>query len=163
MSLITLGVVPFIVISNYITMEFEKGLTGAVGDAEKQANLLIGDAVNNFKTVQSFGYEELIVKKYHSLIYPIYAASRNKHIKGGFSYGLSQFIVFAVFALLFYTGGMVVEANCESKVINVNGLDVVSMECSVEPKEIFIALFAIFFGANQAGMAMSMGPDIGKA
>lgn len=51
MSLITLGCVPFIVISNYITMEFEKGLTGATGDSEKQANLLIGDAINNFKTV----------------------------------------------------------------------------------------------------------------
>jgi hypothetical protein len=36
-------------------------------------------------------------------------------------------------------------------------------KCSVEPKEVFIALFAIFFGANHAGMAMSMGPDLGKA
>lgn len=27
----------------------------------------------------------------------------------------------------------------------------------------FIALFALFFGANHAGMAMSMGPDLGKA
>lgn len=27
----------------------------------------------------------------------------------------------------------------------------------------FIALFAIFFGANQAGTAAAMGPDIGKA
>ena len=37
------------------------------------------------------------------------------------------------------------------------------MSCTVEPKDVFIALFAIFFGANHAGMAMSMGPDIGKA
>jgi len=37
------------------------------------------------------------------------------------------------------------------------------MECTVNPKDVFIALFAIFFGANHAGMAMSMGPDIGKA
>lgn len=27
----------------------------------------------------------------------------------------------------------------------------------------FIALFAIFFGASHVGTAMSMGPDIGKA
>lgn len=37
------------------------------------------------------------------------------------------------------------------------------MECTINPKDVFIALFAIFFGANHAGMAMSMGPDIGKA
>jgi len=43
--------VPAIVLANYIGMEFEKGLTGATADTEKQANLLIGDAINNFKTV----------------------------------------------------------------------------------------------------------------
>jgi len=32
-------------------MEFEKGLSGATADTEKAANLLIGDAINNFKTV----------------------------------------------------------------------------------------------------------------
>ena len=37
------------------------------------------------------------------------------------------------------------------------------LECTINPKDVFIALFAIFFGANHAGMAMSMGPDIGKA
>lgn len=147
--MITLGCVPFIVISNYITMEFEKGLSGATVDMEKKANLLIGDAVNNFKTVQSFGYEELIVKKYQSFIDPIYKASRNKHLKGGISYGFSQFIVFAVFAMLFYCGGMVVEANCETKTsILPDGTKFTFSECSVDPKEIFIALFAIFFGAN---------------
>lgn len=36
-------------------------------------------------------------------------------------------------------------------------------ECSINPKDVFIALFAIFFGAQHAGTAMSMGPDIGKA
>jgi len=43
--------VPAIVVGNYIAMEYEKGLTGATADTEKQANLLIGDAINNFKTV----------------------------------------------------------------------------------------------------------------
>lgn len=50
-ALITLACVPAIIIANYIAMEFEKGLSGATADSEKQANLLIGDAINNFKTV----------------------------------------------------------------------------------------------------------------
>jgi ABC-type multidrug transport system fused ATPase/permease subunit len=61
-SLVTLGCVPFIAVGNAIGMELQKGLAGATGEAEKAANLLIGDAINNFKTVQSFGYEHLIVK-----------------------------------------------------------------------------------------------------
>lgn len=51
MALITLAAVPFIVVSNIIQVEFEKGLTGATVESEKQANLLLGDAINNFKTV----------------------------------------------------------------------------------------------------------------
>jgi hypothetical protein len=29
---------------------------------------MIGDAINNFRTVQSFGYEELVVKKFASFL-----------------------------------------------------------------------------------------------
>jgi len=87
--LITLACVPAIILSNYIGMEFEKGLSGATGDAEKQANLLVGDAIQNFKTVQSFGYEHLIVEKYNSFIRPIFLAGRAKHIKSGIAFGFS--------------------------------------------------------------------------
>lgn len=72
-------------------MAIEKGLVGSVGEAEKAANLLIGDAINNFKTVQSFGYENLIVMKYVELLEPIYDAMKKKHIKAGIAFGFSQF------------------------------------------------------------------------
>lgn len=70
-------------------MEFQKGLSGAVSEKEKEANLVIGDAINNLKTVQSFGYEDLIVKKYKSILEPIYKATICKHIKAGISFGFS--------------------------------------------------------------------------
>jgi hypothetical protein len=34
---------------------------------------------------------------------------------------------------------------------------------SIDPANVFTAIFAIFFGASQAGMAASYGPDNGKA
>ena len=83
-------------------------------------------------------------------------AGRVKHIKSGLAFGFSQFVVYAVFGLLFYGGGWVIEESCET---DISG----AITCSVDPKDVFIALFAIFFGANHAGMAMSMGPDMGKA
>jgi len=43
------------------------------------------------------------------------------------------------------------------------GASVEIPECTVNPEDVFTALFAIFFGANHAGLAMSLGPDIGKA
>lgn len=77
------------------------------------ANLLIGDAINNLKTVQSFGYEELIVEKYKATLKPIYDATIKKHIKAGISFGFSQFIVYLIFAGLFYFGGMIIEDSQE--------------------------------------------------
>lgn len=37
-------------------------------DAYKDANLLAGDAINNYRTVASFGYDNLIVKEYENYI-----------------------------------------------------------------------------------------------
>jgi len=51
MSLITLGMVPFIILGNIVAMEFEKGYEGVQGEESKKADLVIGDAINNFKTV----------------------------------------------------------------------------------------------------------------
>ena len=61
--------------------------------------------------------------------------------------------MYVIFAALFYFGGLLIDSNFdeEKKTYNLN------------PEEVFIAIFAIFFGASQAGTAMSMGPDIGKA
>ena len=38
----------------------------------KEANLLCGDAIINYKTVQSFGNEKLVVKKYKEYLEPLY-------------------------------------------------------------------------------------------
>jgi hypothetical protein len=35
---------------------------------EDDATLLMGDAINNFRTIQSFGFEDKIVSKYQELV-----------------------------------------------------------------------------------------------
>lgn len=76
--------------------------------------MLIGDAINNFKTVQSFGYENLVIDEYVSLIEPILKAGRIKHVKSGIAFGFSQFVVYFVNGLLFYVGGWVADQGCET-------------------------------------------------
>lgn len=44
-------------LGQYVGMEFQKGLTNAEKDDSSQANLLCGDSIMNYKTVQSMGYE----------------------------------------------------------------------------------------------------------
>ena len=40
----------------------------AGGGLTQEANLLAGDAINNYRTVASFANEEAIVKKYEEMI-----------------------------------------------------------------------------------------------
>lgn len=44
-----------------------------------------------------------------------------------------------------------------------DSLDPLTGTYSVNPEDIMLTIFAILFGASQAGTAMSLGPDIGKA
>ena len=44
----------------------------------------------NYKTVQSFGYEELIVEKYKQLLIPAMLTSRWYNVKTGLAFGFSQ-------------------------------------------------------------------------
>jgi len=50
-SLVTLACIPFIIAGQYLGFQFQEGLVEVGGDSDKEANLLIGDAINNFKTV----------------------------------------------------------------------------------------------------------------
>jgi ATP-binding cassette subfamily B (MDR/TAP) protein 1 len=140
-------------IGNAMGMEFQRGLTSGTDELNKEANLLCGDAITNYKTVQSFGNEELVVKKYKELMMPVFALTKKAHLKTGFAFGLSQFSQYLVFAAMFYCGGLIIKNSIDEE----TGLPTIS------PEDVFIALFAIMFGASQAGTAQSFGPEMGKA
>lgn len=161
--MITLGCVPFIIAGNVVAMEFEKMLSLDKADDDTSANLMIGDAINNLRTVQSFGYEDLLVKKYSDYLLKGYKKSRAKILKSSIAFGLSQCVVYLIFAALFYFGGLLIEDNSKVVTTYINGQSYLTMEFTISPKDVFIALFAIFFGASQAGTAMAMGPDMAKA
>lgn len=61
--------------------------------------------------------------------------------------------MYLIFGGCFFFGGLVIE----------EGYDEVTNTYSISPEDIFMTIFAILFGASQAGTAMSLGPDIGKA
>jgi len=97
----------------------------------------------------------MIVKQFKDIVMPVAEKSKSKAYLAALAFGFSQFIIYCIFAALFYFGGKIIEANCE------NMEDPTT--CKVSPEDVFIALFAIFFGASHVGTALSMGPDIAKA
>lgn len=45
-------------------IKFQKGLSEGSDASSKEANLLAGDAILNYRTIASFGYEDQVVKDY---------------------------------------------------------------------------------------------------
>jgi len=80
---------PVLVIGNMIGMKFQNGLTEESSEGLKEANLLCGDSIVNFRTVQSFGNTQLVVEKFKSFLYPGHLKARTTYIKIGFAFGLS--------------------------------------------------------------------------
>jgi len=74
--------------------------------ASKEANLLAGDSILNYRTVASFANEDQIVNDFARLLEePVKIAIKKCHIIG-FVFGFSQFVQYAVFAVLYYVGAV---------------------------------------------------------
>lgn len=150
---VCLLVSPVMVIGATIDMQMMKAADEDNKDALKEANLLCGDTIVNYKTVQSFGHEDTLVEKYKELLMPVHKISMGKAVKSGAALGCSQFSQYLVFAAMFFFGGLIIK----------NSVDDETGEATVNAEDVFIALFAIMFGANAAGNAASFGPDMEKA
>lgn len=103
-SLVALGCTPFMMLGGFINAKFQSGMSSSDDDAYKDANLLAGDAINNYRTVASFGHDYLVVNKYHEYIKIPERTQLKKAHCIGFWFGFSQFVQYGVFALLFWSG-----------------------------------------------------------
>ena len=91
-SLVALGCTPFMMLGGSINAKFQAGMSSFDEDAYKDANLLAGDAINNYRTVASFGHDYLIVKQYHSYVEIPEKGNLKKAHCIGFWFGFSQFV-----------------------------------------------------------------------
>jgi ATP-binding cassette subfamily B (MDR/TAP) protein 1 len=63
-SLVALGLIPLMIISGAIQMSFMSGFSDKTDAAYKDSSNLITEAMINIRTVTSFGYEDMIERKY---------------------------------------------------------------------------------------------------
>ncbi|CDW81593.1 abc transporter family protein [Stylonychia lemnae] len=151
-SLACLACVPFMILGSIMNAKFQAGMSSDADSASKEANLLAGDAIINYRTVASFGNEDQILSDYKKLLDgPLQIAVRKSHVIG-LVFGFSQFVQYAVFAVLYYVGAVIIQHDYDNMEFDKD-----------KPDEVFIAIFAMMFGAMAAGQAQQFGPDIGKA
>mmetsp|Transcript_39000 Transcript_39000/g.59348 ORF Transcript_39000/g.59348 Transcript_39000/m.59348 type:complete len:95 (-) Transcript_39000:3321-3605(-) len=78
-ALCCLIVSPLLIMGQIIKMKLMHKQSTNTNDSMKEADLMCGDSITNYKTVQSFGHDKEFVKKYRSLIEPITKANIVSH------------------------------------------------------------------------------------
>lgn len=117
----------------------------------EEPNLLLGDAIMNFRTVQSFGYEEKIVQQYLDMMKPIDDSNFWQEIQKSFFIGFSQFLNFITNALLFLIAGWIF------------GNEELVERYDFTTQDVFTAIFCSIFVGQSVGQTLGYGADIGKA
>ena len=95
----------------------------------------------------------MIIEMYKKNLTPAYKVAKGLIIKTGVAFGVTQFAQYLVFATMFYSGGWIIKDSYDEE----------TKTYGIDPTDLFIALFAIMFGASHAGSSQAFGPDMGKA
>ena len=144
-ALTTLGVIPFFICSAVIQVKLQTGLTDSQEGPLKSANLLLSDAISNYKTVASFGHEYLLIDILKDkLKEPLKTGALRAHL-AGFVFGWSNFVQNVVMGVLFFLGAVYIRWE------------------GANPEDVFLAIFILIFAAWGAGQAQQFGPSQGKA
>jgi len=92
-----------------------------------------------------YSLQEQIASEYSQLLLPEKSATSRSAWIAGFFYGYSKFMENSIIGVMLYFGTLIQNRNE-----------------SIEPETMFIAIFAIIWGAFGAGQASSYGPDVTK-
>jgi ABC-type multidrug transport system fused ATPase/permease subunit len=134
MSCVMLCVSPIMVVGSALEMKAMKGgMSEEDEELWKESNLMCGDAIVNFRTVQSFANEDFLYEKYRTLLEPIHNKMSKKYFCSAFGYGMSQLGQFISFGLMFWLAGWIIK----------NGYDPKTGTFDKKPDDVFLALFAI--------------------
>jgi len=145
LTLINLAISPLNILAGKMESSFNQGFSASTDDAYKESAAFVAEAVNNMRTVASFGKEDKLLYNYSlKLDKPLKAAIKKGNMSGLF-YGLSQGISYGTFALVFYVGALFIR------------------DIDLSFKNMLQSIFAIMFAAMGTGNAMHFAPDIGNS
>jgi len=108
---INIAFMPLIIGSYYLQFSLQKGLVEGNNNIDENAGNILSESVLNSKTIFSYNMQYKIVDIYARIILNIgndYRENKCKYYKiiiNGFFYSLTQFVIFAMYATLFYVGG----------------------------------------------------------
>lgn len=145
LALIILGMIPLIGLSGYAQLKFIKGFSADAKAMYEEASQVATDAVGSIRTVASFCAEEKVMEMYRNKCEGPMRNGIRQGVVSGVGFGLSNGLLFLVYATSFYAGARLVE----------------------DGKITFTDVFRVFFALTMAAVAISqsssLAPDSSKA
>ena len=145
-SLVTLGMIPFLILAGMLEMAFNTGQSQSTDEAYKDSASLIMESMINIRTVSSSGHDYIIIKKYEEKLQEPESLLVGKGLVTGVLFGLSQLITYIIFGVIFYVGAVFVRDNAD-----------------VTVEDMFTAMFALTFAGMSTGNNAHFMPEAGVA
>ncbi|TMW61773.1 hypothetical protein Poli38472_010836 [Pythium oligandrum] len=144
LTLVMLAVFPLLIFAQHVQMKVLHG-SGVFSDELNDVGALASEALGNIRTVVALGMENSLTTKFDRLLEVPVRKGRKEAQINGLSVGFSIFTFFAVYALAFWYGGILVERR------------------SITFVELMRSLMAIMMSSQSAGSAASFVGEIAHA
>jgi ATP-binding cassette subfamily B (MDR/TAP) protein 1 len=99
------------ILAGAIQMKQSLGFSGETDTVYKDSSSLITEAMVNIRTVTSFGYENVVLSKYSKMLEIPFQLGVKKGNISGVLYGITQMVMFIIFALIFFLGTVFIRDN----------------------------------------------------
>lgn len=135
LCLINLCFMPLLVGNYILQVKVQKGDTAGNEKVEIEAGSILSESVINTKTIFSYNMQDNVVNFYSHVLDRLNRNLIKTSVYNGIFYGVSQFVIFILYAVLFYAGGTF------------------KSQGTLEFKPMMRAIFTILFSALGIGIA----------
>jgi ATP-binding cassette subfamily B (MDR/TAP) protein 1 len=144
-SLINLGCLPLMMISAVMQFRLQQGFSSVDDVIDNNAGGIISESVCNTKTIYSYNMQEKVVKMYQNMLKNGMKKINKTSFINGVLFGFSQFIMFVIYAIIFYAGASFMSQG------------------TLTIKNMFRAIFVILFAGFGLGQSQQYVGDISAA
>ncbi|XP_005095479.1 ATP-dependent translocase ABCB1 [Aplysia californica] len=145
LTLVALGVIPFVTASFYIQIKVAAGDATGRTKALEAAGAIAVECMENIRTVSCLCREEMFLNAYSDALVDMVNRRHKSALKSGFAYGMANGGVFFTLGVLFIYGGYLIEVK------------------EMDFKDVVIVLVCILYGSAYLGEGSSLFPSVGAA
>eukprot|EP00899_Mesostigma_viride_P014318 jgi/Mesvir1/22888/Mv19411-RA.1 len=145
LALVTIAIFPILLTTNTVLETWLAGGAGGLSAMMGRANQVMSECVGNIRTIAAFTAEDRVLTNYQCALDAPYRMGKRRMQLAGASYGASNFVFFASYALCFWYGSKLIARG----------------EMAFE--DVLKAFFLIMYSAMAVGQNQARAGDLEKA